>query len=169
MSKASEGKIFFMKYAFPCARVFLEKGKIDEKTYYRLKNFEEIEEELIKKIFPTAFEDINSLAREMKSDVFDIEVQERYWYEGHNKALSKKYKGLEQYLGEQMTLCRIFPAKIKKISSNIGLIEYSEGQRLVNLDFIKEPKENDLVSIHYKYAPERIDDEISIRISKNFS
>lgn len=157
---------FFARYSYPCSVVLLEREEIDEKTQEKLKNIYEPDKELLEKVFWRALVPLEKLAKKMNSDIFDINVQKKYWYETHNELLSKQCKGFEHIKGKQLELCKIYPAEIINTK---GVVKYLNGERKVKLDFIEKPKKGNLVTIHYNYACEKIDKKIVKLILNNLS
>lgn len=158
------GLEFFWKYAYPCSLELLRRGEIDNETFKRLEAGPD--EYLLKKVFWRAMKPLRKIAERMNLKPFDIDVQKRYWYEEHNLLLKKKYRGFEHVVGEQLELCRIYPAKIVKVGK-IGLVEYQNGERKVDLRFVENPEIGDLVTIHYQFACEKIDKKTAELILKN--
>lgn len=159
-----EVEVYFLRYAFPCANVLLDSGKINQDTFDRLKDAaikgvvlarRELEE-----IFNAAFRRIGQVSKEMKKDIWALDVLKSYWREKHNLSIDSG-DGLYSELPKSFCdLCRVYEGEV------VGERKF-EGKRMLQVRFGKEEmfvfdclvpnvKVGDKVRIHYAYAVEII-------------
>jgi hypothetical protein len=156
---------YFLRYAFPCTSVRLMKKEITQEEFDKLReaavNMTPVARSELEKVFYTAFEELERLAREMQRDKWDFEVVRDYFLIHHNRIIDQG-RGLYQHLPESMReFSKVFRAKVVDIKDKVLIVEYDNGKetqrRNVISDFVPEAGIDDFVMIHYGYAIEPAD------------
>src|SRR3989338_6946073 len=84
---------FFLRYAYPCAYIIMQRGEITEEKLKELEkaaiNNENISREELERIFHRAFAFIDNLAKEKGMERWDERVIFEYFYSYHNKMIDK--------------------------------------------------------------------------------
>ncbi len=154
---------FFLKYAFPCAHVLLDRKTLTRERYNELEDGLRTGElpsrDVIEESFPPAFRRIRKLAGEMGiRDYWDIQVLEKYWYENHNENIDDRdggYFGMPEFFCD---FCKVHDAEVVKIFDNgFVLAKYGDKKRPVTVEYISDIKTGDRIRIHHAYAVERIE------------
>jgi hypothetical protein len=154
-------EVYFLKYAFPCAFIGRQKGRIDEKTYL------ELEEAAIKgraiafselaKYFPVAVRRISALARRKRLCVFDAAVIRDYFWKEHNKIIEageEVYKYAPTSLRE---LCKVMRGRVVSAKGGYAVVRFINGKiRPVVAKLVHGLKCGDRVMVHYGYAVEKL-------------
>ena len=82
---------FFLRYAYPCAYIAMDKGEISSEELAFLEdvavNNKEITREKLEKVFHRAFSYIDKLAAKMGKTRWDIDVIKEYFYRNHNEVI----------------------------------------------------------------------------------
>jgi hydrogenase maturation factor len=138
----------------------MQRKEIDDSLLERLRraavNGEQIEKNLLEKIFFRAFRRIRKVADELSKDYWDKEVIKEYFVNRHNMFIDD---GLEEYAkvpGSMKELCKVHKAKVVGKKEDILIVEYGKKRRAVHSDFIPGAKIGDAVTIHYGYAVEKL-------------
>jgi len=152
---------YFLKYAFPCAFITLQRGGIDQKTYDRLEEAavkgRALPRELLESVFKAAFRRMGVLAREMGLDVWDFALIREYYWKRHN-VLIRQGEGNYRYAPAALKkLCRIVPATVEKVKGDTAVVKFKNGTtRPVITDLCGRVIKGDLVMVHYGYAVEKL-------------
>lgn len=152
---------YFLKYAFPCAFITLQRGGIDAKTYDRLEKAavagRALPRELLESVFKAAFRRMGVLAREKKCGVWDLDLIREYYWKRHN-ILIRQGEGNYRYAPPALKkLCRIESAIVEKISGKTAVVKFRNGgKRPVMTDLCGVLKKGDRVMVHYGYAVEKL-------------
>lgn len=159
---------FFLRYAFPCAQIIVQRREISDVEYKELEriaiNNEKISKKRLEKVFHRAFEFIESLAKRMNKDKWDIEVIKEYFYNDHNRSICEGegvYKNAPEMLKE---LSMVHVATVIKADGEVLTVEYEDTtgnkkQRNVFNSFVPQAKVGDRVRTHYGYAVEVVDSQ----------
>ncbi|MFH1642464.1 MAG: hypothetical protein ABIC04_06215 [Nanoarchaeota archaeon] len=149
---------YFLRYAFPCAYIIMQKGEIDKSELAELEkiavNNSDISRNRLEKIFHRAFDHIKELAKIMDKDAWDQEVIKQYFRSYHNKIIEQgkgAYATAPQILKE---LSKVNKATIISQKDDILKVEFENKKRYVLNHFVPTAKVNDEVYIHYGYAVE---------------
>jgi len=163
MEKGIKMKVenFFLRYAYPCAYIALQRGEITNEELQELEEAavenKDISREKLEKVFHKAFESIRELAKERNKDIWDEAIIREFFYSYHNKVIEKgegTYATAPETLKE---LSKVTDAKVVKKNDDNLLVEYDKKIRCVMNSFVAEAKEGDIVRIHYGYAVEIIE------------
>lgn len=153
---------FFLRYAFPCAGVLLESGKMSQEKYNKLENAlrdgEFPSRNFVEKYFIAAFRRIKKLAEEMKiDDYWDMRVIREYWHETHNKNIDEREGGYARMPEAFCDYCKVHVGTVVEIFSNgFLLVRYGDKKRVVNGEYVSGIRVGDRVRIHHAYAVERV-------------
>jgi hypothetical protein len=153
-------EIFFIKYAFPCAYILLERKEISEVELKELENAAiksiVLPRAKLEKYFFRAFKKIKPIAKDLGKDKWDIGVLKEYFINKHNTIIEKGMYAYAKAPETLKNLCKVHIAKIIDIKDNILIVKYLDKTRPVKKDLVKEAKIGDKVTIHYGYAIEII-------------
>lgn len=152
-------EVYFLKYAFPCAFVILQRGKISQHEYEELERAAVtgvlVDREKLEKIFVKAFKRMKVLAVEMGVDMWSRELMQEYFWNRHNQIIDAgegSYAHAPEILKE---LCRILPAKVEKVVGDNVVVRFENGKtRPVSIDLVGVLASGDRVMVHYGYAVE---------------
>lgn len=156
---------FFLRYAYPCAYIILERGEITQEELDELETiaieFKEISRERLEQVFHRAFDFIDQLAEKNCSFRWAEDVIREYFYSYHNKVIDNGegiYATAPPMLKE---LSRVEKAKVLDKKDDVLVVEYvdcegNKKKRNVLDHFVKGVKIGDTVMIHYGYAVEVI-------------
>ncbi len=144
-------EVYFMRYAFPCARVLVDFRKtMTEEEYERMREAVEndtpLPREYLEKTFPKAFERL----RQTREDFWNVETIREYFCEGHEAMLSKDLPPLVR------RLCVVKPGKLVKEIKGFFRADLGGGDVRIVAPLYKGAKEGDTAMIHYGYAVEKI-------------
>lgn len=152
---------FFLRYAYPCAYIILQRGEISDNELKALGKIairnNEISKERLEKVFHRAFEFIDELAKKRGKDIWDFEIIKEYFYSYHNEVIDKGvgvYGNAPETLKE---LSKIEKAIVKDKKDDVLIVEYAGKIRNVLNHFVTDAKIGDTVTIHYGYAIEIVD------------
>lgn len=155
---------YFLRYAFPCAGIILQRKEISLEKFDELKkiaaNDEPVSRKDLEKIFFRAFREIELLAKEKNKHKWDFEIIQDYFHNKHNKIINEG-KSVYKYWPEAMReLSKVFKAKVVGKKDNVLIVEYDNGKEMktrnVVNDFVPDAEIGDFVMIHYGYAAEKV-------------
>jgi hypothetical protein len=151
---------YFLKYAFPCAFLKLERKEITDKEYKELESKflegDSVSRSKLEKIFKPAFIRIKRLAKKMNKDYWNFDVMKEYWLNEHNKLIEENDGGYSEQTEKFKDLCRIHVAEIIEKDGNKFIVQYSNKKRRVYNSILPEADRGDRVTIHFKYAIEKL-------------
>lgn len=157
MSSDMLPEVYFLKYAFPCARVLVDFRKtITEEEFDRLREAvatdTPLDKEYLEKIFDHAIEGLKMVS----DDVWNVKTIREYFWHRHEEHLSKDLPDIVN------RLCIIKPGRLVKKIEKDGEIFFSadlgDGDVRVVIPLYKDAKVGDRAMIHYGYAVEPVDD-----------
>ncbi|MBW2997072.1 hypothetical protein KY349_01885 [Candidatus Woesearchaeota archaeon] len=144
-------EVYFLRYAFPCARVLVDFRKsISEEEYEQMKeavdNDTPMPRDYLEKVFHKAIEGM----KRIDSDFWNIKTIKKYFCEGHEAMLSKD---LPQTVKR---LCVVKPGKLVKEFKGFFRVDLGEGDVRIVAPLYKDAKVGDTAMIHYGYAVEKV-------------
>ncbi|MBD3164102.1 hypothetical protein GF323_02805 [Candidatus Woesearchaeota archaeon] len=157
---------FFLRYAYPCAYIIMQRGQISRKELEELEdtavNNKDISREKLEKVFHRAFGFIDELAAKRGKSRWDRDIIEEYFYSYHNEVIDNGngiYAKAPPMLKE---LSRVEKAEVIDKKGNVLLVEYADKKgnkkrRNVLSCFVAPAKAGDKVMIHYGYGIEKAD------------
>ena len=162
-------EILFLKYAFPCSMVLMQRGEINQKTYDKLEKSavgnKSIGRKLLEKTYFRAISRMKALAKEKNKDYFSEEIIREYFTKRHNELLdgmlaNANDKGMDidkKAPPALKHLCKVFKSKIIKKGKGYYVVEYGNKKiRPVLSSLLPNAKIGDTVTIHYGYAVEKV-------------
>lgn len=165
-------EILFLKYAFPCTMVILQRKEINQKTFDSLERSsfsgKPAKRELLEKVYFRAISRMKALAKEKNRDYFSEENIREYFTQRHNEILDGKYacfsdKGLDVDKNAPPALkhlCKVFQSTIIKKGFDYYIVEYEDNDELktrpVSNALVPDAELGDVVTIHYGYAVEKV-------------
>jgi len=155
-----EPEIYFLRYAFPCAFIALERGEIDRGTYRMLKvsaaESKIVKREILEKVFWRALKRLRVLAQQTGGNEWDLDVIKKYFRERHNQDIEKGV-GIYAHAPESLKeLSKVLEAKVIDKRQDCLIVKYSSKTRTVSNMFVPDSKPGDRVTIHYGFAVEKI-------------
>ncbi len=178
--KSMPVEAYFLKYAFPCAFITLQRGRITKAEFEMLEdaavNGEAVARSDLDRIFAPAMRRLHKLAEETGFEMWSRELVEEYYFKNHNQIIDEgegDYGKAPEVLCE---LCKIFPAVVvqsgvqKELhtseelrtfeaeTNNVGVVVELPGGKLraVNTALTGALKKGDRVMVHYGYACEKL-------------
>ena len=154
---------YFLRYAFPCAGVLLDSGKISQKEYNELGDSLKTEKfpsrEVIEGYFVAAFRRIRNLALEMGiRDPWDMRVLRKYWEVSHNDNVDEREGGYAKMPEAFCDFCKVHEAEVLEILDNgFLLVGYGDVKRPVNGEYVVGVRVGEKVRIHHAYAVEKVE------------
>jgi hypothetical protein len=155
-------EVYFLKYAFPCAFISLQRGKIDKKTYQKLEKGavkgEELSFKELKKYFPAAFARIENLKSRKGYKKWDIDLIRDYFWNEHNVLIRQKKEDYKYAPKSLCDLCKVFKGRVVMAdSADHAVVKLENGKkRAVMTKLTGKLSVGDKVMVHYGYAVERM-------------
>ena len=150
---------YFLRYAFPCAQIILERGELTQEEHEELRNIainnKEISKERLEKIFFRAFEEIDEVAEEIGKRRWDLETIKEYFLHKHNIIIDQGKGDYKNWPPAMRELSKVLKAKVIGKKDNVLIVEYNGKKRNVLNSFVPEARISDSVMIHYGYAVEK--------------
>ncbi len=157
--KSMPAELYFLKYAFPCAFITLQRGRISNSEFEKLEdaavNGKVILREDLERIFAPAMRRLKKLSKETGLEFWSRELLEEYYFKNHNEIIEEgegDYGKAPEILRE---LCKVFPATVESIREDTAVVVLPDGgKRAVNTCLVGLVEPGDKVMIHYGYAAE---------------
>ena len=154
-------EVFFLKYAFPCSFILLDRKEITKEELDKLEkavvNDEVLDREYLEKIYFRAFQKIEKFANELKKDKWGLEVLKKYFIEEHNCIINEGKYAYAKAPESLKNLCKVHKAKVLEIKDEVLIVEYDGNKkRPVMKLLVPGVVVNDIVTIHYGYAIEKL-------------
>ena len=154
-------ELYFLRYAFPCAFLKLQQGKLSKKSYDSMHEAvlekKRILRSTLLKIFPLALGHIELIAGKKKIDKWSVEAIREYFWEKHDDVIESGeglYANAPRVLCE---LCRVAPAEVLRKGGNWAVVKFADGRkRSVLTELIQCLRKGDRVMVHYGYIVEKI-------------
>jgi hydrogenase maturation factor len=160
-------KELFLKYAFPCGQVLVNRGNISQEFHDEIKRAivgnKEIKEDYIKP-FKVALFFLTEIAKKQGKTAIDKEIIRDYYFERHDDVVKWRAEVKPDVIVDS---CRVKPGKILSIEKNT-LVETPLGNLEIKLDFIPDANVGDFITIHYEYGCEIITEKLFKKLWKNF-
>lgn len=144
-------EVYFLRYAFPCARVLVDFRKsMSEEEYERMRKCVESDmpmpREYLEKTFPKAFKNL----RQINKDCWNIKTIRKYFCEGHEDMLSKDLPPMVR------RLCIVKPGRLVRKIGRFFRADLGGGDIRTVAPLYKGAEEGDTAMIHYGYAVEKV-------------
>jgi hypothetical protein len=153
-------EVYFLKYAFPCAFITLQRGRLTQEEFDQLENAalnnEVLDRKWLEKIFVPAFRRMSRLAEEKKMEVWSHELMREYYYNRHNEiidAREESYKYAPEILCE---LCKVLRAEVIGTNGENAVVKLPGGKKRPVMNLCGKLKKGDKVMVHYGYAVELV-------------
>jgi len=159
---------FFLRYAYPCAYVLMQRQEITQEELQELEEAaiqnQDVPRERLEKVFHRAFDFIDQLAKKRNKQRWDLEVIKEYFYSYHNEVIGKGegiYATAPHTIKE---LSRVDTATVIAKKGDVLIVQYQDWKnnlktRNVFNHFVPRANIGDKVTIHYGYAVEIIGSE----------
>lgn len=176
-------EVYFLKYAFPCAFITLQRGRITRAEFEMLERgaiggegtgrlvakcgddakvkYPAVLRADLERIFAPAMRRLKKLAAETGYAMWSRELIEEYYFKNHNKIIDEGEGDYCKAPAVLRELCKIFPAKVVSFGSVEGaaVVKLPGGKlRAVNTLITGPLKKGDHVMVHYGYACEKLAD-----------
>lgn len=150
-------ELLFLRYAFPCVFITLQRKKITQKEYDSLNdaalNGLVVPRKRLERIFSAAFRRIGVLAKEKGWELWSAQAIKSYFHERHNRLIED---GAESYATAPKVLCelcKVLPGRVVKIGKDGASVRLRNGKkRAVLTCLLPNLALNDEVYVHYGYA-----------------
>ncbi len=157
--KSMPVELYFLKYAFPCAFITLQRGRISSAEFKRLEdaavNNKIVLRQDLERIFAPAMRRLKKLSNETGLKMWSRDLLEEYYFNNHNVIIEEgegDYGKAPEILRE---LCKIFPAIVESVQKETAVAVLPNGRkRAVNTCLVGPVKLGDKVMIHYGYVAE---------------
>ncbi len=145
-------EVYFLRYAFPCARVLVDiRKKITEQEWLDLKNAVEtntpVNRSYLERTFTKA---IAGLKKINPTNYWDIKVIREYFWHQHEKQISNDLPPMIR------RLCQIKKGRLVKQFGNIFQADLGEGDIRNVMALYPDAKIGEFAMIHYGYAVEKV-------------
>lgn len=144
-------EVYFLKYAFPCARVLVDiRKKITEEEWLQMseavKKDTPLSREYLEKIFTKAIAGL----KKINENYWNTEIIKEYFWNRHEEQISKDLPPMI------IRLCSVKKGKIIKQTGDVFKADLGNGDiRNVHALF-SDAKAGDTVMVHYGYAVEKV-------------
>ena len=144
-------EVYFLRYAFPCARVLVDFRKtLTEEEYDKMREAVEndtpLPREYLEKTFPKAMMGLKKISK----DYWNVATIRKYFCECHEEMLSTDLPPLVK------RLCVVKPGKLVAEVKGFFRVDLGCGDVRVVTPLYKDAKVGDTAMIHYGYAVEKI-------------
>lgn len=145
-------EVYFLRYAFPCARVLVDiRKKITEQEWLNLKKAVEtdspVDRKYLERIFTKAIEGMKKIN---PADYWNIEVIRDYFWHHHDERISNDLPPMIK------RLCQVKKGRLIKQFGSIFQADLGEGDIRNVMTLYPKAELEDLAMIHYGYAVEKI-------------
>jgi|WetSurMetagenome_2_1015567.scaffolds.fasta_scaffold417754_1 hypothetical protein len=158
---ALKPEAYFLKYAFPCAFIGMQRGRFDEATHLRLEkaavsgkflSFEELA-----KYFPPALRRIAALKKKTGHEKWDTALIRDYFWNEHNKIIDARGEGYKTAPPALCELCKVLEGQVISVKDGVAVVRFAGGKRrAVMTKLVGSLKKGDKVMVHYGYAVEKL-------------
>ena len=163
MEEDDEISKVFLRYAFPCAQIALDKKRISQEKHDELRekflNNHAMSRNELEKIFPEAFKRLRESSENKKQDYWTKEAIRNYFLNEHNKYIDKNDGTYSLFTPTLKELCRIKTAKVVGFDEkhpNIAIVYASGKEKKVFSDILPNLRKGDKLVIHFAYAVEKV-------------
>jgi len=159
--KAVNVEAYFLKYAFPCAFITLQRGAIDAKTYNRLERAavkgESLPRPTLEKVFAAADRRMDILVKENGYEKWSMKLVRDYYWKWHDRFI-KEGEGSYAFAPDILKeLCRVLPGTVMKAAKDTAVVKLKGGKvRPVMTSLVGPVRKGDKVMVHYGYACEKL-------------
>lgn len=115
-------EVYFLKYAFPCAFITLQRGRISQSEFEMLERAAiagaVVARADLERIFAPAMRRLRKLAEKKGYEMWSRELVAEYYFTNHNRIIDEgegDYGNAPEVLRE---LCKIFPAVVVRFEQN---------------------------------------------------
>jgi hydrogenase maturation factor len=152
-------EIYFLRYAFPCARVLVDFRKtLSEEEYELMRDAVEHDRPMPRKYLEEKFSKAIQGLRQLSEDYWNVKTIREYFCEGHEAMLSADLPPLVK------RLCVVKPGvlgeKIEKDGEVFFHVDLGGGDVRVVAPLYKGAATGDTAMIHYGYAVEKVDEKV---------
>lgn len=155
-----DSQLLFLKYAFPCAFVALQRKEITQGEHDLLEKMAcekvPVDMVLVERVFFRAVERMHKNADEKNIPHWSEAAVRSYFIDNHNVLIDT-----EQYMYGKCPptlkeLCKVQTGTIEEIKEKeYALVRFENGKtRPIHLQLVPNVKVNDHVNVHYSYACE---------------
>jgi len=158
----------FLKYALPCAETLVERGQVSpdyvDSAIEAVAGGKEIPPG-VEKIFKTALENCEILAKSSKKDSIDEEIIRNYFLFNHDSTVDSRFCAMGDF---DPIECRTYPGKVLEIKGKIATVETPLMTFDYRTDFVPDLKVNDFVVVHRDFVIEKISAGLKERLDGGF-
>ena len=151
-------EVLFLKYAFPCTIVKMQRGELTQEEFDKLENAAAdnkiLPREFLEKTYSNAFRRMGKVSEELKKDIWSIEVIKDYFLNKHNEMIDNNEEIYSRAPETLKELCKVYKSKVIDIRGDYMIVKYNDKTRSVMKTLVPNVKIGDTVTIHYGYAVE---------------
>ena len=156
-SESTPLEVVFLKFAFPCAFIALQRGRITREQFNTLEDAAVNNKVLgrgdLEKYFSPAFRRMKRLAVKKSLKVWSRELMEEYYLTEHNRIIDE---GVEDYGSAPPVLkelCKVISGGVTNVRGSTARVGLDNGKtRAVNLDLVGPVGKGERIFVHYGYA-----------------
>lgn len=161
---------YFLRYAFPCSFITLQRGRISQGEYEELERAAHgdgsVTREKLEKIFSPAIRRMKKLALEKGMRMWSMELLRAYYWKRHNEIIEAREESYAHAPEVLCELCRIVEGVVVG-APGVGdvdrawVVKLSNGKTRPVMSLCGLLKVGDRVMVHYGYACEKISRAVS--------
>ncbi|MBN1275608.1 hypothetical protein JXA12_04950 [Candidatus Woesearchaeota archaeon] len=155
---------YFLKYAYPCAYVLCDQGRLSEKDHERLQQAaiekQDVPFEDLERFFPAAFRRLREVAKKRGLHPYSYEAIRAYFREEHNRYIDAGDGTYAAAPYEFREFCKVkeLPVLEKKtIDGKLFLKVGKNPDRWVQAPFFKDVETGVVVAVHHALAVDLVE------------
>ena len=156
----------FFKYAAPCAETLVHRGhksqEFVDNVIENISKNKEIENKC-EENFKVAYAMCRLIAKKKNKKIIDDEVLREYYLFNHDEMVDKRFEQMGDF---DPTECRIYSGEVMSVSENNALIKTILGTKKYKIDYAKDLKIKDFVTVHRKFVVEKISKTLAKKLYK---
>jgi len=151
-------EVYFLKYAFPCSFITLQRGRISQKEFDEMEKAaledKVLERKYLEKIFTPAFRRMKKLAEKKGMKVWSKKLMREYYWKHHNEIIDKRQESYRYAPAVLRDLCRIVSGVVKGMKGKYFLVLLETGKIRPVMSLCGDLTTGERVMVHYGYACE---------------
>ena len=155
MTEEYRARLIVSRFALPCLRVRVLKGKMSSEDYARFeercKEGRPMEKSELESLLPNESRRRKQLGVRMEKNPWSMEVVKTYWSvdpNGHNRVIDSGEDEFRDAPNHHKEMCKVHEAVVRKIDGDKILVGYEGVERKVYSALIENPRVGDTVLVH---------------------
>ena len=144
-----------LQYAFPCARLKVERGEMTEDEYRMIESYLKKESPLTKpveEVFPVATAMIRAPTRKSVDEITVEDVRNYFWHR-HDEVIARRLREGEKFDAKK---CEVRAGKVVAVKGNKAHVQFHDGTREEFDNSIARALKGDHVTVHFNHVCEKI-------------